>query len=348
MHGQAQEAGAEYGAALVACLNCGTPPIGPFCHTCGQVAGPTYRSLLHLAGETIEAFTHGDGRVLRTVRLLALDPGRLTRDWLDGRRVRDVPPVRLFFAALFALFLVASLGGVEVHYGHATPSANWTRRLVVAKHPDLTAWLQRHVGHAADDPEAVAREVEAWAERLLPLLLPVAAVALGLLFARRRPTIPLCDHTVFGLHSLAFGMLLVAALMQADRLVGDDAQAALFLLIPIHLHRHLRGAYGGREWMTALRTIVLLGAELDGLAALVLALALIGLQWGDGAGRLPSRRFGPLNDVAAVRRHDGMRRLVAVTLVQSLPFTIGLLFDVLSPLMRVWDPDWFRSWLWIS
>ncbi len=32
--------------------------------------------------------------------------------------------------------------------------------------------------------------------------------------------------------------------------------------------------------MTALRTIVLIGAELVGLAALVLALVLIGLQWG--------------------------------------------------------------------
>ena len=280
MHGQAKELEAEHGAAPAPCLNCRTLLVGPFCHACGQAAGPTHRSLLHLAGETIEAFTHGDGRVLRTVRLLALDPGRLTRDWLDGRRVRDVPPVRLFFAALFALFLVASFGGFEAHDGHAAPSSEWTRRLVVAKHPDLTAWLQRHVGHAVDDPEAIVREVETWAERLLPLMLPVAAVTLGLLFARRRPTIPLYDHMVFGLHSLAFGMLLIAALMQADRLVGDDVQTALFLLIPIHLYRHLRGAFGGREWVTALRTIVLLGAELVGLAVLVLALVLIGLQWG--------------------------------------------------------------------
>ncbi len=218
--------------------------------------------------------------MLRTDRLLISDPGRLTRDWLDGRRVRDVPPVRLFFSALFALFLVASIGGVEVHHGHVVPSADWTRRLVVARHPFLTAWLQRHVGHAVDDPEAVVREVEAWAERLLPLMLPVAAVTLRLLFARRAPSIPLYDHMVFGLHSLAFGMLLVAALMQADRLVGDDAQAALFLLIPIHLYRHLHGAFGSRRWTTALRTVLLLGTELVGLAALVLALLLIGLQWG--------------------------------------------------------------------
>ena len=168
MHGQVKELEAEHGAALAACLNCRTLLVGSFCHACGQGAGPTHRSLLHLAGETIEAFTHGDGRVLRTVRLLAFDPGRLTRDWLDGRRVRDVPPVRLFFAALFALFLVVSIGCVEVHVGHGAPSADWTRRLVIAKDPGLTVWLQRHLGHAADDPEVVARGASSAASRRRP------------------------------------------------------------------------------------------------------------------------------------------------------------------------------------
>ena len=37
--------------------------------------------------------------------------------------------------------------------------------------------------------------------------------------------------------------------------------------------------------------------------------------------------LGRLNDVAAVRSQDTLPRLVAVTLVQSLPFTIGLFFS---------------------
>ena len=218
--------------------------------------------------------------MLRTLRLLAVNPGRLTRDWLDGQRVRDVPPVRIFFVALFVLFLVASVGGIEVHVGHGTPPANWPRDLVIAKHPGLTAWLQRHVGHAVSHPEAIVREMETWVERLVLLMLPIAAVTLKLLFVGRRPPIPLYDHVVFGLHSLAFGMLLIAVAMPADRLVGDDAQAALFLLIPVHVYRHLRSTYGGGRWATALRTVVLLGAELAGLAGIALALALIGLEWG--------------------------------------------------------------------
>ena len=39
--------------------------------------------------------------------------------------------------------------------------------------------------------------------------------------------------------------------------------------------------------------------------------------------------LGRLNDVAAVRSQDTRRRLVTVTLIQSVPWTIGLCFSLL-------------------
>ena len=56
--------------------------------------------------------------------------------------------------------------------------------------------------------------------------------------------------------------------------------------------------------------------------------------------------LGSLNDVAAVRRLDSRRRLVAVTLIQSVPYTLGLIFS-----LRYFGghlPAWVRVWLWIS
>jgi len=38
--------------------------------------------------------------------------------------------------------------------------------------------------------------------------------------------------------------------------------------------------------------------------------------------------LGKLNDVAAVRRQDSLAQLVWVTLIQSAPFTVGLLFSL--------------------
>lgn len=56
--------------------------------------------------------------------------------------------------------------------------------------------------------------------------------------------------------------------------------------------------------------------------------------------------LGRLNDVKAVRSEDTAFRLVVVTLVQSVPFTIGLLFS-LRYLGRLY-PHWLYLWLWIS
>jgi hypothetical protein len=56
--------------------------------------------------------------------------------------------------------------------------------------------------------------------------------------------------------------------------------------------------------------------------------------------------LGRLNDVAAVRSQDALPRLVRVTLVQSVPYTIGLIFSVRSFGHRY--PDWLSWWLWIS
>jgi hypothetical protein len=56
--------------------------------------------------------------------------------------------------------------------------------------------------------------------------------------------------------------------------------------------------------------------------------------------------LGRLNDVKAVRSQDTSFRLVVVTLIQSAPFKIGLLFS-LSYFGRLY-PRWLYLWLWIS
>ena len=55
---------------------------------------------------------------------------------------------------------------------------------------------------------------------------------------------------------------------------------------------------------------------------------------------------GRLNNVAAIRREDTSARLTVVTLIQAVPFTLGLVFTALffaGP-----APLWVMRWLWIS
>src|ERR1700724_4906663 len=56
--------------------------------------------------------------------------------------------------------------------------------------------------------------------------------------------------------------------------------------------------------------------------------------------------LGHLNDVATVRSQDTRRRLVTVTLIQSVAWTIWLCFSLLY--FRRPYPDWLYDWLVIS
>ena len=58
--------------------------------------------------------------------------------------------------------------------------------------------------------------------------------------------------------------------------------------------------------------------------------------------------LAPLNDVAAVRRQNTTAQLIWVTLIQSVPYTVGLLASLLCTVGHVAYPAWLWSWLWIS
>lgn len=98
-----------------ACLNCGTALIGTHCHACGQAAH-VHRSLGAFFHDLLHGVFHFEGRIWRTLPLLAWRPGRLTRAYIDGRRASHISPVALFLFCVFLMFAV--FHATESHDGH--------------------------------------------------------------------------------------------------------------------------------------------------------------------------------------------------------------------------------------
>jgi hypothetical protein len=76
-----------------------------FCPQCGQENHDLKVPIGHLAFEVFEGFTHFDTKFYNTMRAIFLSPGKITKDFLEGRRGRYVPPVRLYFLISFVFFL---------------------------------------------------------------------------------------------------------------------------------------------------------------------------------------------------------------------------------------------------
>jgi hypothetical protein len=89
------------------CLNCDTPLQGRYCYACGQDADTHHRTIGHLIFEAFEGLFHLDGRIWQTLPPLFFAPGKLARDFMQGRIARHVPPFRIFLVALLVFMLAA-------------------------------------------------------------------------------------------------------------------------------------------------------------------------------------------------------------------------------------------------
>lgn len=94
-----------------ACLNCGAQLQGAFCHACGQ-KGHVHRTLSEVLHDLAHGVLHLDGKLWSTLPLLAFKPGKLTREYIDGRRARYVSPMAMFLFSVFLMFAVFQAVGV--------------------------------------------------------------------------------------------------------------------------------------------------------------------------------------------------------------------------------------------
>ncbi len=89
------------------CLNCGAHLRGQYCGNCGQRARSRLISLWELVRDAFGDLFELDSRLWRTLVPLVIRPGRLTSDYLQGRRARYMPPFRMYLVLSLLFFLVA-------------------------------------------------------------------------------------------------------------------------------------------------------------------------------------------------------------------------------------------------
>lgn len=104
------EAGEGSRPAEGACLNCGIALAGDYCHRCGQ-KGHIHRTLTAWWHDLAHGVLHLDGKIWRTLPLLAWKPGELTRRYIEGERAKFVSPLGLFLFSVFLMFAIFSVVG---------------------------------------------------------------------------------------------------------------------------------------------------------------------------------------------------------------------------------------------
>lgn len=95
------------------CLNCGDPTPGDYCRNCGQPKRKVAVSLAAMISDVLEDQLVLNRTLPRSLLYLIVKPGFLTAEYVDGRIVRYVSPLRLYLVTSVLFFLLLSFFGLR-------------------------------------------------------------------------------------------------------------------------------------------------------------------------------------------------------------------------------------------
>ncbi|MCZ8197015.1 MAG: DUF3667 domain-containing protein [Flavobacterium sp.] len=97
------------------CLNCNHVVAERFCPNCGQENTDSRKSFHELFFHFFEDLTHYENSFWKTIRNLLFKPSALTKEYLSGKRMSYLAPIRLYiFISFLTFFLIAVLPGKNI------------------------------------------------------------------------------------------------------------------------------------------------------------------------------------------------------------------------------------------
>jgi Protein of unknown function (DUF3667) len=88
------------------CLNCGTIVQGHYCQHCGQENVVPHETFWHMVTHFFYDITHFDSSFFHTLRYLLFKPGYLSKEYVNGRRVKYLHPIRMYVFTSAVFFLL--------------------------------------------------------------------------------------------------------------------------------------------------------------------------------------------------------------------------------------------------
>ena len=109
---------------LIHCENCSALLTGRWCSQCGQAAIDYRRSFRHVIVDALDSFLNFESKFFATIGWLIARPWHLTNQFLAGRRVRYVHPLRLYLLVSILFFFVVNYWAKSIHADPSKLSAD--------------------------------------------------------------------------------------------------------------------------------------------------------------------------------------------------------------------------------
>ncbi|MBW1294260.1 DUF3667 domain-containing protein [Aquimarina litoralis] len=93
------------------CLNCGVPldVIDRYCHNCGQINTTKKLSFKDFFNEFFASIFSYDSRLRLTIVGLLFQPGIVTKEYVEGKRIKYANPFRFYLSVSIIFFIISGL-----------------------------------------------------------------------------------------------------------------------------------------------------------------------------------------------------------------------------------------------
>jgi hypothetical protein len=231
------------------CLNCSAPLAGQYCAECGQRDSRPNPTLREYADEWFTEILHWDGKLPHTLKALMLKPGQLTEDFLAGRRIRWLSPLRTYLICSIAYFLAGPI--LERVTGYQAKTAArieitgdsadvndvklLTDSVAFVNDPEVRdLWFVKLFGAGnmftlANNPSRLADIVAETIPRAMFVLLPLFAFLTWLLWRSSGLAYPAHLAFAFHVHAAYFVGLLVPTLLAPLPIIGPVSLMNAFI-----------------------------------------------------------------------------------------------------------------------
>ena len=257
------------------CHNCGAAVSYHYCAVCGQETKLHVPSAAEFIHEFVGHYIALEGRLWKTLAALLFRPGFLTREYIEGRRVRYVEPLRvyltfsiLFFALLKVLDPVLLQEDARVPVSPAVTADAGQQAKVTDQEPihlDLSKLgvppdLERKLkAFGSLPPEERDGKFTAAFFSYVPYalfcLMPLFALYLKLLYLGSGRHYG--EHLLFALHANGFAFAMLGVLIVISPFNLGFITFLLHAWLIIYLPKAMQRVYGGSRAMTGLRWAVL-------------------------------------------------------------------------------------------
>ena len=276
------------------CPNCEATVSGHFCANCGQethLHAASTREFLH---EFIGHYVALEGKLWGTLKRLILRPGELTNEYIRGRRVRYVQPLRIYLTFSVIFFVLLKLtGGFDQRMAEESHKAGERPVVSISGEPvrggaiegddidvALKGWptIQQKVQvlkrmSNEDQLKLFKDGILHYAPYAIFCLMPVFALLLKILYlgSGRR----FGEHMLFALHTNAFAFFVYSLILLIN---VEPVGFILWVWLLGYLPWAMRRVYHRSRFGTFWRWILLMFFFTLAIALAVLGSATIGLM----------------------------------------------------------------------